>query len=61
MRQEVRVEAYGEDIGQNSWLTADEWRHFLQWLELSPGSALLEVEAGPEVLPSSPPECRAST
>jgi hypothetical protein len=24
-RQQVRVETYGEDLGQNSWLTTDEW------------------------------------
>jgi hypothetical protein len=30
----VRREAFGEDIGQNSWLTADECRTYCQWLRL---------------------------
>jgi hypothetical protein len=28
----VRREAFGEDIGQNSWLTTDECRTYCQWL-----------------------------
>jgi SAM-dependent methyltransferase len=28
----IRSEAFGEEIGQNSWLTADEYRGFLGWL-----------------------------
>ncbi len=40
------METYGEDIGQNSWLTADEWRTFLFWLELGPASTVLEVACG---------------
>ena len=27
--EEIRREAFGEDIGQNSWLTADEQDKFL--------------------------------
>ena len=34
---QIRREAFGEDIGQNSWLTADEHDRFLEWLGLSPG------------------------
>ena len=30
----VRAEALGEDIGQNSWLTAEEYRVFFDWLEV---------------------------
>jgi SAM-dependent methyltransferase len=42
----VRRGAFGEDIGQNSWLTADEWRRYLGLLELSRTSDLLEVASG---------------
>lgn len=34
---QIRREAFGEDIGQNSWLTADEQDRFLEWLDLSLG------------------------
>lgn len=43
---QIRREAYGEDIGQNSWLTADEQEKFLQWLDLSRGKVLLDVACG---------------
>lgn len=42
----IRAEAFGEDIGQNSWLTADEQRLFCEWLELGPASEVLEVASG---------------
>jgi SAM-dependent methyltransferase len=42
----VRQEAFGEDIGQNSWLTADECRTYCAWLQLGPTSHLLEVGCG---------------
>jgi len=42
----IRRETCGEDIGQNSWLTADELRAFCEWLELGPSSELLEVASG---------------
>jgi cyclopropane fatty-acyl-phospholipid synthase-like methyltransferase len=42
----IRQEAFGEDIGQNSWLTADEQDRFLEWLDLSPGRTLLDVACG---------------
>ena len=44
--EEIRREAFGEDIGQTSWLTADEQDRFLQWLDLSPGKTLLDVACG---------------
>jgi cyclopropane fatty-acyl-phospholipid synthase-like methyltransferase len=44
--EEVRREAFGEDIGQNSWLTAGEQDKFLTWLALSPGKVLLDVGCG---------------
>ncbi len=43
---QIRRESFGEDIGQNSWLTADEQDRFLQWLGLSPGRLLLDVACG---------------
>jgi cyclopropane fatty-acyl-phospholipid synthase-like methyltransferase len=43
---EVRREAFGEDIGQNSWLTSDEQDRFLDWLDLSPAATLLDVACG---------------
>ena len=42
----LRGEVFGEDIGQNSWLTADELRVFCEWLELSGSSDVLEVASG---------------
>jgi len=44
--EQVRREAYGEDIGQNSWLTTDEQDRFIAWLDLSPGKSLLDVACG---------------
>ncbi|HWY71715.1 MAG TPA: class I SAM-dependent methyltransferase [Terriglobales bacterium] len=43
---EIRREAFGEDIGQNSWLTSDEQDRFLGSLNLSPGKSLLDVACG---------------
>jgi ubiquinone/menaquinone biosynthesis C-methylase UbiE len=42
----VRAETYGRDIGQNSWLTADEEERFGRDLDLKPGMRLLEVACG---------------
>lgn len=42
----VRREAFGEDIGQNSWITTDEYDTFYSWLDLSPGDHVLEVASG---------------
>lgn len=43
---EIRREAFGEDIGQNSWLTASELAAFLSWLNLSSGQTILDVACG---------------
>ena len=43
---EIRREAFGEDLGQNSWLTADELLRFLRHLALSPAKHLLDVACG---------------
>jgi SAM-dependent methyltransferase len=42
----VRRETFGEDIGQNSWITTDEYDTFYNWLNLSPGDHVLEVASG---------------
>jgi cyclopropane fatty-acyl-phospholipid synthase-like methyltransferase len=42
----IRQETYGEDIGQNSWITTDEYDHFYNWLNLSTGDHILEIASG---------------
>ena len=42
----IRREAFGEDIGQNSWLTAEELWRFGRWLGLASSTRLLEVGSG---------------
>jgi SAM-dependent methyltransferase len=42
----VRLETYGEDIGQSSWMTAAEWRHFADQLAVNDTSHVLEVGSG---------------
>src|SRR5215471_21818242 len=44
--EEIRREAFGEDIGQFSWITADELRGFLGELNLTPDAHLLDVACG---------------
>jgi SAM-dependent methyltransferase len=46
MRQ-LRAEAYGEDIGQHSWITAEELLTDIPKLKLSPESRLLDLGCGP--------------
>ena len=43
---QIRQETFGEDIGQNSWITSAEQDMFLGWLELAPGKRLLDVACG---------------
>jgi len=43
---EIRREAFGKDIGQNSWHTSEEQDRFLDWLDLSPAKTLLDVGCG---------------
>ncbi len=42
----IRKETYGADIGQNSWLTVDEYERLLPLLDLRPGRHVLEVASG---------------
>lgn len=46
MRQ-LRAEAYGQDIGQHSWVTAEELLADIPKLKLSPDSRLLDLGCGP--------------
>ncbi len=46
MRQ-LRAEAYGQDIGQHSWVTAEELLADIPKLKLSPASRLLDLGCGP--------------
>jgi SAM-dependent methyltransferase len=46
MRQ-VRAEAYGTDIGQHSWVTAEELEHVVACLRLSRTSHFLDLGCGP--------------
>jgi SAM-dependent methyltransferase len=43
---QIRRETYGEDIGQFSWITADEFRRFFHRLDLHAGSHVLDVACG---------------
>ena len=59
----VRREAYGEDIGQSSWLTAAEWLHFADLLQVNEQSHVLEVgsgSGGPAVYLAATRGCRVT-
>ena len=43
---EVRREAFGEDIGQSSWLTAAEWLRFADQAHIREDHRVLEVGSG---------------
>jgi len=47
LKRQLRWEAYGEDIGQHSWVTSDELRENISRLELSRESRLLDLGCGP--------------
>ena len=42
----VRQKTFGEDFGQHSWTTADEYRRWGEWLRLDSTSSVLEVASG---------------
>jgi SAM-dependent methyltransferase len=46
MRQ-LRCEAYGEDLGQHSWMTGAELREYIRRLALTPSSRILDLGCGP--------------
>ena len=59
----VRREAYGEDIGQSSWMTAAEWLHFADLLQVDAASHVLEVgsgSGGPAVYLAAARGCRVT-
>jgi SAM-dependent methyltransferase len=59
----VRREAYGEDLGQSSWLTAPEWLRFADRLGLTAESEVLEVgsgSGGPAVYLAAARGCRVT-
>src|SRR5712664_311276 len=47
LKRQLRREAYGEDIGQHSWVTADELQEDVSRLMLSRASHLLDLGCGP--------------
>ena len=57
----VRQAAFGEDIGQSSWMTAAEWLRSADLAGVSAGSHVLEVgsgSGGPAVYLASQRGCR---
>src|SRR5580704_11267252 len=42
----VRIETYGEDLGQTSWVTTEESNEIPRLLDLRPNSSVLEVGCG---------------
>jgi ubiquinone/menaquinone biosynthesis C-methylase UbiE len=44
--QSIREDTYGEDIGQFCWITADEFREFIQWLTIEPNDPVLDIASG---------------
>jgi len=42
----IRKETFGQDIGQNSWTTMEEYDRFISWLDLGPDHHVLEVASG---------------
>lgn len=43
---DIRRQTYGDDIGQNEWLTSDEQDRFIEWLDPGTGSRLLDIACG---------------
>jgi SAM-dependent methyltransferase len=44
--RQVRIETYGEDFGQTSWVTTEESAEIPQILDLKPNSSVLELGCG---------------
>ena len=60
---QIRRETYGEDIGQTSWITVDEYDNFYGWLNLSAGDHVLEIASGsggPALYLAKKFECRVT-
>src|SRR6516165_7977166 len=43
---QVRRDTYGEDFGQSSWVTGQEYRRFFQFLGLAATDHILDVGCG---------------
>jgi cyclopropane fatty-acyl-phospholipid synthase-like methyltransferase len=43
---EIRLETYGEDYGQTSWVSTAESHETPELLQLSPGSSVLQIGCG---------------
>ena len=43
---QIRSDAFGQDIGQTSWITADEQDMFIDWLEITDRCHLLDLACG---------------
>jgi SAM-dependent methyltransferase len=46
IQKEIRMETYLHDIGQNSWLMAEEFDRFISWLNVEQGQCILEAASG---------------
>ncbi len=60
---QIRRQTYGEDIGQFSWLTADEFRRFFHRLDIDAGSDVLDVacgSGGPAIFMAQTTGCHAT-
>ena len=44
--REVRIKTYGEDLGQTSWVSAEESQQIPAWLNLRSDSSALEIGSG---------------
>ena len=44
--RDIRKETYGEEIGQSSWITTDEYRSFFKMLDIKSGYDVLEIATG---------------
>ena len=47
LMSQFRIEVYGEDIGQHSWVTAEDLRRDAPRLNLTPAARLLDLGCGP--------------
>jgi SAM-dependent methyltransferase len=60
---EVRRETYGEEFGQSSWVTGEEYRRFIRLLGLGPADHVLDVgcgSGGPAVFLAREAGCRVT-
>src|SRR4051812_14934652 len=59
----IRQETFETDIGQNSWITVEEYDRFLSWLRLGAESHVLEVASGsggPALYAATKTRCRVT-